>query len=751
MIQQISLSKPPTSNSRTLSWSTCGWVLGLLLGFGATTLGAQQEPAAQEEATAAPDAKPEPSVPGPSFEDVIDLRRAGGARISPDGSHVAFTLRTTDWENNRFDTEIWLAPSDGATPFQLTRTEDGSSGNATWSPDSQWLAFQARRGGEGQLHLIHVSGGEAFALTSVDGGIGDFAFSPDGKRLAYTRADDDEAREAQSKKYGDFAIEDQEYRLSHLWLQDLPPRLAASPEAAACDLPEPVRLTGGEFHIGDFDWSPDGTRIAVQRADNPTILGYVTTDIGVLDVPALTAPVPCRQEDKPEDGDSESESESESEADLPQLRMVVERPGVDGVPMWLPDGERLLFFTANGNTTSNFYVNEQLGLVTVGADTETAGAPRIIPVQLDENPQGVTVTPAGVFFTAYQGTRRGLYELDVDNGAVAALSTARPDLRIHGFTTSKDGEIMALSVQTPDAMQEIYRLDVTQAQAGTFEPVRVTHTNHQLEGWTLGQAEVIQWTSHDGATIEGVLHKPADWQAGEARPLMVIIHGGPAAISLPGPTPGYVYPALQWLAKGALVLEPNYRGSTGYGADFRALNVRNLGVGDAWDVLSGVDHLVELGLADPERLGAMGWSQGGYISAFLTTTSGRFRAISVGAGISDWETYYVNTDIHPFTRQYLKANPWDDPEIYAKTSPMTYIQQATTPTLIQHGENDQRVPIPNAYKLYQGLQDQGVDVRLVVYQDFGHGISRPKEQLAALWHNWQWFARYVWGEEVDLP
>ena len=169
---------------------------------------------------------------------------------------------------------------------------------------------------------------------------------------------------------------------------------------------------------------------------------------------------------------------------------------------------------------------------------------------------------------------------------------------------------------------------------------------------------------------------------------------------------------------------PNYRGSAGYGAEFRALNVRNLGVGDAWDVLSGVEALVERGVADPDRVAAMGWSQGGYISAFLTTTSDRFRAISVGAGISNWMTYYVNTDIHGFTREYLKATPWDDPEVYAKTSPMTTIQQASTPTLIQHGEFDARVPTPNAYELYQGLQDVGVETELIIYKGFGHGITK---------------------------
>ncbi len=166
---------------------------------------------------------------------------------------------------------------------------------------------------------------------------------------------------------------------------------------------------------------------------------------------------------------------------------------------------------------------------------------------------------------------------------------------------------------------------------------------------------------------------------------------------------------------------------------------------------SGVDYLVEQGIADADSLGAMGWSQGGYVSAFLATHTDRFRAISVGAGISNWVTYYVNTDIHPFTRIYLKATPWEDREIYAKTSPMTTITAASTPTLIQHGEFDRRVPIPNAYELLQGLQDMGVETQLIVYKGFGHGINRPKERLAATRHNWIWFARHIWGEEVEMP
>ena len=285
------------------------------------------------------------------------------------------------------------------------------------------------------------------------------------------------------------------------------------------------------------------------------------------------------------------------------------------------------------------------------------------------------------------------------------------------------------------------------ANSLTLNPKRLTGLGAQIEGWLLGTSEVIAWKSRDGVAIEGVLHKPPDFVTGRRYPLLVVIHGGPTGISRPAPfRSNYVYPIDIWLARGALVLEPNYRGSAGYGEKFRALNVRNLGVGDAWDVVSGVDALVAQGLVDAARVGTMGWSQGGYISAFLTThDSARFKVASVGAGISDWMTYYVNTDIHPFTRMYLKATPWDDPEIYRKTSPITYVKQARTPTLIQHGDNDQRVPIPNAYELYQALRDQNVPARLIVYKGFGHGLNKPKAVRAAMEHNLEWFDTYLFA------
>jgi dipeptidyl aminopeptidase/acylaminoacyl peptidase len=259
---------------------------------------------------------------------------------------------------------------------------------------------------------------------------------------------------------------------------------------------------------------------------------------------------------------------------------------------------------------------------------------------------------------------------------------------------------------------------------------------------------VVRWKSGDGTTVEGVLIKPADFDPKKKYPLLVVIHGGPTGVDTPAIAGDRTYPVERFVAKGALILKPNYRGSAGYGEKFRSLNVRNLGVGDYADVISGVDYLIAQGYVDKGRVGSMGWSEGGYISAFITTSSDRFKAVSVGAGISDWMTYYVNTDITTFAPEYLKATPWDDPEIYKKTSPITYINTAKTPTLIQHGSLDKRVPIANGFELRQALEDKGVPVKMVIYDGFGHPINKPKQQRAVLEENENWFGHYIWGDPL---
>jgi dipeptidyl aminopeptidase/acylaminoacyl peptidase len=363
--------------------------------------------------------------------------------------------------------------------------------------------------------------------------------------------------------------------------------------------------------------------------------------------------------------------------------------------------------------------------------------------RFDEDPSMVAWTPAGILFSASQRTYTALFTLDPATRAIRKHQANDTWIAVQ-FSPSKDGTRVAFVGSGPTAFPDVYAGPVS----AIGQARRLSDMQAQLAAFPKHAREVIRWKSQDGAEIEGVLHKPADFQAGRRYPLLVVIHGGPTGVSRPQPyASASFYPIDAFLSRGALVLEPNYRGSAGYGEKFRSLNVRNLGIGDAWDVLSGIDHLVAQGLVDGSRVGSMGWSQGGYISAFLTTRhADRFRAISVGAGISDWMTYYVNTDIHPFTRQYLKGTPWDDPKIYADTSPMTYVKQAKTPTLIQHGDQDARVPVPNAFQLYQGLRDQNVPVRLSLFRGFGHGLTKPKANRAAMEQNWEFFGKHIWGE-----
>lgn len=634
----------------------------------------------------------------PSIDRLIELKRPSGPALSPDGSMVAYVVTETNWDENAYETEIFLVPSTGGEPVQLTRARK-SSASPAWSPDGRWLAFVSDRSDKRQIFVINPRGGEARAVTNVDEGVGAFAWSPDGSRIAFTMVDPkpDPLKE-RDKKYGEFEIVDADYRMNHLHVIEIQPEQSEFPKAR--------RLTSGSYTVGTFDWSPDGAAIVFDHRVDPNAANSGTADIALVTVASGS------------------------------MQKLVTQDGPDSNPVWSPDGRQIAFQSAMGNPWF-YYMNNRVAVVASGG-----GRPKAVSVAFDEQPSIVDWSNEGIYFSGLDKTSTMLYRLDPVTSAITPVTNAS-GAALTGFSFSRDFSKVAFIRGDARTFPDVYV-----APLSTMAGTKLTGFEEQLQGWIVGTREMISWKSTDGTVIEGVLHKPADFQAGRRYPLLVIVHGGPTGISRPTRVQmGGVYPIELWLAKGAVILEPNYRGSAGYGEKFRSLNVRNLGVGDAWDVLSGVDHLIAMGIADKDRMGVMGWSQGGYISAFLATHQRQpFKAISVGAGISDWMTYYVNTDIHPFTRQYLKATPWEDPQIYAKTSPITYVKQAKTPTLIQHGENDQRVPIPNAYELYQGLQDQGVPVKLIVYKGFGHGLNKPKAARAAMEHNLEWFNQYVFGE-----
>lgn len=630
------------------------------------------------------------------------MKSVSGAQISPDGRYVAYTVQQANWDENDFTQQIWIAVAATGEHYQLTAGKKSSTG-PQWSPDSHRIAFTSDRDGKRQIYVISPAGGEASQLTAEENGMGAMAWTPDGTAIVFTSSGpESKAKKDRKEKYGEYDIIGGDYSMNHLW------RVAA-PEEIPPDvkkLPKPEALTKGEqFSVGSFAISPDGKRIAFSASRDPDLGSQDTEQIYVLDL-----------------------------ADL-HVRKLLESGGPNTRPRWSPDSRQIAYVTSNGEPNF-FYANRYIAVIPA-----EGGKPRLLTEQFDEDASLIDWGPDGIYFAAFQKTNAHLFRIDIASGAVHRVSG--PD-QFHASDASftRDHKMLAGVGAAPNHFAEVYVSAVSD-----FKPRVLTGVSAQWKGFKLATREAIQWKSSDGAAIEGILIKPANYDPSRKYPLLVVIHGGPTGTDNTLMSADRYYPVERFAAKGALILKPNYRGSAGYGAAFRALNVRNLGLGDYQDVISGVDYLIGKGMVDKDRVASMGWSEGGYISAFITTYSDRFKAVSVGAGISDWMTYYVNTDIHPFTRQYLKATPWEDEEIYRKTSPITYVNRAKTPTLIQQGDQDKRVPPPNSYELYQALKDRGVPVKLIFYKGFGHPINKPKQQRAVMEENYEWFSKYIWDEE----
>ncbi len=649
-----------------------------------------------------------------TIEDVISLPRLSHPALSEDGRQVAWVVLEPDWDKNEYRRYVHIHDVSTGITTVVAGGQRQSLAPA-WSNDGclAWLGPV----GDGhdrinQLFVFHQ--GRATQVTHSKGGVVDFRWDLRGRGIYYLAPDraKKESLKRRNEQYGEFEYVDVDCTPHCLFYLDLDrtTALSLSKRQGPGDLnnhgkddPNPPRqVAGGQgCHILRFEVSPDGARVVYSAAPSPSPDDWDRAGLYLLDV-------------------------GSGSMELLDVKGPIHE---FGPVLFSPDGTRICY-TRPVNEGKWFNV-KTLEI----RDLENGRTCQPLS-RLDECIYPVRWTSQGLVFTWQQRTDWYVSRLDRD-GHVSGL-VASPGMVTREAAVSADGKHLATVTATRDQPFEVY-----------LDGRRITDQARHYAGRTLSEKETISWKSRDGTLVEGVFITPRDFDRHRRHPLLVVVHGGPSSAALAVPTSNPYYPYEQFVEKGFIILDVNYRGSSGYGDAFRKLNFRNLGIGDYEDVISGVDMLVDNGLADRDRVGIMGWSQGGYISAMCTTYSNRFRAVSAGAGISNWSTYYCSTDIHNFTRHYLGDTPWNDPEIYSRTSPMTYIKNACTPTLIQHGDRDTRVPTPNALELYQGLRDMGVEVKLVLFRGMGHGAEKPGLHRAIMHQNLSWFCHHLLGHDLD--
>lgn len=632
-----------------------------------------------------------------TLDEIMKVKSVGSVQVSPDGRRVVFTVTEAVMTDDKSDmlTHIHMANADGSNAYQFTYG-DKSCSNPRWSPDGRWIAFTSNRSGKENIWLIRADGGEAQQLTDVKSGVSSYRWSPDSKLIAFTMPDPPtEAQEKAEKGKNDAKVVDEQIKLNRLWVIPI--------EKDANGKREPRQLTKENYNVsGNFDWSPDGKTIVFAHTLTPRADDWPSADISVVTVASGEA------------------------------KRLVSTGAAENAPLYSPDG-RWIAFVATDNPPT-WARDAQVYIIAAGG-----GQARPLAETHDRQPDlvGWSADGQAIYFTETRGTIGRLSALPINGGRPQDLD--RGDVDMLGVNLNATRTAFGFVGQTSARPTEAY---VSRATA--FAPVQVSRVNADFSSHITGRTEVVRWKSSDGMEIEGLLTYPVNYKAGLRYPLLLIIHGGPAGVFrqtfIGG---GGAYPIAAFADQGFAVLRPNVRGSSGYGKQFRYANYKDWGGGDFQDLMTGVDHVIGMGIADPERLGVMGWSYGGFMTSWIITQTKRFKAASVGAGVTNLMSFTGTTDIPSFIPDYMKAEFWDNLDIYRNHSAMFNIKGVTTPTLIQHGEQDDRVPISQGFELYNALKRQGVPVKMIVYPRTPHSIREPKLRLDAMQRNLEWFTHYL--------
>ena len=622
-------------------------------------------------------------------DDGLDMVQVGGATISPDGSWVLFSKSELNWEENERETTWWRVSAEGGEPYRYIGEEGG--GNFQFSPDGSKLAFTRSVDDESQLFLLPTTGGEAVQLSEHETSIGSYAWSEDGSKIFFVATEPRTEEEEKAREAGYDAIfvdegpnGQQDGNWNNLWLIEV-------------ESGEEERLTDSDHRIGSFSVAPNADRIVFTSRSENRRNQQNLTEIRLLEI------------------------------ETGAIRQLTDNNAPEGRLSWAPDG-RLFAYTARTDGEWELLLDKIWVM-----DHET-GVQRIVSGAFDGNVGNFVWTPdaSEILFSGLHGTNNNLYRIDLGSGGVEQVTSSVGSLAPSSF--SRDRMRMAYVLQDFDTPADIW-FGLTDG-TGT---VRLTDANPTIaEEIALGWGEVIRWESKDGTEIEGILMLPAEYQSG-ALPLLLHIHGGPAGVF----RNSFSSSNHVWAGLGYAQLFPNVRGSSGYDDDLLRGNLRDIGGGDYEDLMTGVDEVIARGIADASKLGLRGWSYGGILGGWTVTQTDRFRGASVGAMVSDWTSEYGPGFNHDVRLWYIGGTPWDNADEWRERSALTHIANVTTPTLVLHGINDRTDTESQSMMFFQALKDQGKVTRYIRFPREPHGFREPRHQRTRDVEEIRWIQKYV--------
>jgi dipeptidyl aminopeptidase/acylaminoacyl peptidase len=628
-----------------------------------------------------------------SIVDLLNVPRLADPQLSPDGREVIYTLGEADWKSGRRISHIWRVGVDGGQPVQLTNGADGENA-PRWSPDGKMIAFTAKRGEaeSAQIYLLADDGGEARQLTTHASAVSEPRWSADGATIYFTAPEPKTAEDKEREKAKDdvYAF-DENYKQVHLW-------------KAFVGTKGEARITTGDFSVTSYELSDDGRKIVLHRAPTPLLGSSPEGEVWVMNADGSGA-VQVTKNAVPETGARIS-----------------------------PDNTRVLFVSGS-NARFESYYNGRLFVAPA-----SGGAARVVigdSEAYDVDRAAWSKDGTSIYFLANLGVHEELFVVPAAGGKPRQITDGKHN--IGAWSKSGDRWVFTLSDSANAG-------DVWMLGAADAAPRQVTHVFDYIKrDFKLGRQEAIQWKGADGATVEGILTYPSDYAPGQKYPLAVITHGGPQASDKYAI--GGTSDELQVLAgKGYAVLQPNYRGSTGYGDPFLRDMIGHYFKNAHLDVMTGVDEVIRRGVADPDKLVKMGWSGGGHMTNKIVTFTDRFKAAASGAGAANWVSMYAQSDIRFQRTPWFGGTPWqkDAPiDVYWNNSPLKDVANVKTPTIFFVGEKDPRVPMPQSIEMHRALKSNGVPTHLYIAPREPHGWAELRHQLFKMNAEIEWFEKYA--------